>query len=768
MTRGRETESVMELRQPDNPVELLLERLQRQSREYRRGWFSRPMFVTIAAVLFLITVILISRQHWALSLHDPLATNPLYVQSSRIVAVMACLWFYFNLSMLMAFSRMLSAASQGLQLLSTGRARSNTLRIDDLLQGNPLDSATIFDGLTGFHRRRIAPLLWFPCMYVLLGAVLKFPLPLFDNGKLQWHWQFLLIPLVAPMFHFICMAVFRLLLHVSILIGRRITHPVGQQLMLWLLLGSPLFVMLLLQLVIRGQGIPQDSAKLLSLGTTGLLLLVPLLLSRLLRARALAAIESVASGRHDRQAVEARSSAGGDRDSTPSRLLKPTYAVVLGLPLLLAVSVFIHTLRMQQLKPDTGDPFIDWYFGYAQQTVERRWLQRLDATPARIPEPGTIIADGHFYIHELMQQAEPQFGDDPRWQRLRYELLSNAHEMPLALDFEGAVDNEELASKLIADAIASGVENPPGELWLLQSQWIEYRDAARQLVDPGASSELESQRLKLHERARELAIRLNEAAPLYWIAMSDHDLLDVQVLELIRLGNTLPCSFHTGSFRKDLARAIPAGDKSTQDRVQMGMQPLDQLTNQDFAVINAIHLKDFIKRLAAQQDREGLEQVRRMLVQQLATDDLNEISYLIALVCLSSCASGINAHCQPDAAQQRALGEFDTIAMQLRTDFKQMLRNGTWDLAAQLDRQSREYLPVLLPAQLVNPLQGIESRLSLGRHYAFNFYYELNPQTLQEIEVLDWYRRHRPEIERLSQFDFETISWRDEHAGNDE
>ena len=751
----------------DNPVELLLERLHRQSREYRRGWFSRPMFVTLAAVLFLISVILVSRQHWALSLHDPLATNPLYVQSSRIVAVMACLWFYFNLSMLMAFSRTLSAASQGLQLLSTGRARSNALRIDDLLQGNPLDSATILDGLTAFHRRRIAPLLWFPCFYVLLGAVLKFPLPLFDNGKLQWHWQFLLVPLVAPLFYFICMAVFRLLLHVGILIGRRIAHPVGQQLMLWLLIGAPLMVMLLLQLVIRGQGMPDDGAKLMSLATIGLMLLIPLLLSRLLRSHALAAIEAVASGRYDRQALEARSAGGSDRDSAPSSLLKPTYAVVLGLPLLLAVSVFIHTARLQPLKPDTGDPFYDWYFGYAQQTVERLWMKGLDTTPTESEEPGMDLGGGHYYIHELMQQAEPQFGDDPRWQRLRYELLHNAAEEPLAFEFEGAADNEELASKLMADAIASGVENPPGELWLFQERWNEFREA-EESQPPGLTTEQADMRhAELLEEIKQLAARLDEAAPLYWIAVSDTRLDDEERISLIRDGNAMQCSFHTGHFRMELVRSIPAGMQLQRDRILCAMQPFDQMMSENYTLINGLGLKKLIERLAAQQDLAAMDEINMMLCRLMETEDINDINPLMVLSNMGKIGSEVQANCKLTTEQAQALTKYDQIRRSLQDDNKNMRRNWPWDFTVQLTRNSEEYLPDALPDALFAPLAALEYRLSLGRQFASSFHYEINTMTQQLIDELDWNRRHMDEIERLSQFDFETVSWKEPEAAEE-
>ncbi|MCB1188593.1 hypothetical protein KDL29_15640 [bacterium] len=751
----------------DNPVELLLERLHRQSREYRRGWFSRPMFVTLAAVLFLISVILVSRQHWALSLHDPLATNPLYVQSSRIVAVMACLWFYFNLSMLMAFSRTLSAASQGLQLLSTGRTRSNALRIDDLLQGNPLDSATILDGLTAYHRRRIAPLLWFPCFYVLLGAVLKFPLPLNDHGKLQWHWEFLLIPLVAPLFHFICMAVFRLLLHVSILIGRRIAHPVGQQLMLWLLIGSPLMVILLLQLVIRGQGITEDSAKLLSLAAIGLMLMVPLLLSRLLRGRALAAIEAVASGRHDRQAVEARSSAGSERDSAPSSLLKPTYAVVLGLPVLLAASVFIHTLRMQPLQADTGDPFYDWYFGYAQQTVERLWMQRLDSTPTDSDEQGMDLGGGHYYIHELMQQAEPQFSDDPRWQRLRYELLGNASEEPLAFEFDEASGNAELARLLLKDSIARGVDNTPGELWLFQSRWNEFREAEIS-QPPGLTTEQADQRhAELLEEIKQLAARLNEAAPLYWIAVSDTRLEDVERISLIRDGNAMQCSFHTGHFRMELVRSIPAGMQVQRDRILCAMQPFEHMMNENYTIVNSIELKKLIERLAAQQDLAALDEINRMLCRLMATEDTSDLNPLILLSSMGKIGSEVQANCKLTTEQAQALTEYNQLRRSIQDDNRNMRRNWPWDITVQLDRTSAEYLPDALPDALFAPLAALEYRLSLGRLFASSFHYEINTMTQQLIDELEWNRRHMDEIERLSQFDFETVSWKEPEAAEE-
>ena len=751
---------------PDNPVAVLLERLHRQSRDYHLGWFARPMFIALASLMFAVTVLIISRQHWALSLHDPQASNPLYIQSSQIVSVMACLWFFYNLAMLMAFSRMLSAAQQAMLLLGGGRSNVSAVRIDDLLQGNPLDAETILEGLSAFHRRRVAPLLWYPCLYVVLSAILKFPVPLYDNGTAHWHWEFLLIPLCGPVFYFIAMAVFRLLLHCGVLIGHRFAHPLAQQLALWLLISAPVLATLAVAFILRAQNLPDDVNESLSVLSVAVMLAVPLLLSRLLRKRALATIDATVKGLHDRQTAESLATHRSIQDAAQHRLLRPVYALVLGLPILLAISVFIHTTRLSPLKFDTGDPFINWYFGYAQQTVERQWMQHLDPKPVRLERPGSSLANGHYYIHALMQEAEPQFGADPRWQLLRYEMLNNMQEQTLAFEYGEAADNQELARLLLQQSIDNGVENPAGDLWLLQEHWITYRDAADKLSDPQSSTELEKLRLEIAAQARELAAKHNEAAPLYWLALADHTLDDEQVMELISQGNSRLCRFHTGSFRNILAAAIPPGSAVLHDRVLCGMQPMEYWTTQDYAVINAITLKNLIRRLAAQRDLAALEQIHVMLVRQLETSDLNEISSLIAFVCLSVSASEVNSQCQPDAEQQQALTEFDKLATDLRADMRQMFRNWPWDLSATLDRQAQEYLPFELHAVLADPLSGIESRLSLGRQYAIYYYYELNTNTGQEMDVIDWYRSNADRIERLGDFSFETLSWEENQISN--
>ena len=72
-----------------------------------------------------------------------------------------------------------------------------------------------------------------------------------------------------------------------------------------------------------------------------------------------------------------------------------------------------------------------------------------------------------------------------------------------------------------------------------------------------------------------------------------------------------------------------------------------------------------------------------------------------------------------------------------------------------------------LPDALFAPLAALEYRLSLGRQFASSFHYEINTMTQQLIDELDWNRRHMDEIERLSQFDFETVSWKEPEAAEE-
>ncbi|MEZ5338650.1 MAG: hypothetical protein R3F46_10320 [bacterium] len=273
---------------------------------------------------------------------------------------------------------------------------------------------------------------------------------------------------------------------------------------------------------------------------------------------------------------------------------------------------------------------------------------------------------------------------------------------------------------------------------------------------------------ELLEEIRQLAAHLNEATPLYWIAVSDMRLDDDERISLIRDGNAMQCSFHTGHFRMELARSIPAEMQIQRDQILCAMQPYEYIMSEPYTVVNGIELKKLIERLAAQQDLAALDEINRMLCRLMATEDISDINPLMLLSCMGKFGSEVQANCKLTAEQAQALREYDQLRRSLQDDNKNMRRNWPWDFTVQLDRTSAEYLPDALPDALFAPLAALEYRLSLGRLFASSFHYEINTMTQQLIDELDWSRRHMDEIERLSQFDFETLSWRNEHAGDDE
>src|SRR5690606_20586047 len=161
---------------------------------------------------------------------------------------------------------------------------------------------------------------------------------------------------------------------------------------------------------------------------------------------------------------------GGEENTLRRSGFPLSVALIGGVPLLCAASLFLASFGFSQPKPTpSGDAVLDWYVAYNDALIEKHVLHEpVAGKPSDLTNYWFPRDWGVWYDDGLARQAEPLLGNNPDWIRLRSEMLRldmsndmNQVMPPADVANElGAQDNEELAIMLLEQALEQGMDDP--------------------------------------------------------------------------------------------------------------------------------------------------------------------------------------------------------------------------------------------------------------------------------------------------------------------